>query len=112
MRIVIVGGVAAGMSAASRAQRHDPGAEVVVFERGEHISYGACGLPYVLGGDVDDFDALVARTPGQMRARGIGVRLRHDVTGVDAGAATITVHDQGAGRTVTEPYDQIGRAHV
>ena len=69
MRIVIVGGVAAGMSAASRAQRHDPGAEVVVFERGEHISYGACGLPYVLGGDVNDFDALVARTPGQMPKR-------------------------------------------
>ncbi|PNY82451.1 FAD-dependent oxidoreductase [Deinococcus koreensis] len=107
MRIVIVGGVAAGMSAASRAQRFDPAAEIVVFERGDYVSYGACGLPYVLGGDVDDFGALVARTPGQMRARGLSVRLRHEVTGVDAAARTLTVHDRGAGRAVTEPYDRL-----
>lgn len=107
MRIVIVGGVAAGMSAASRAQRFDPKASIVVFERGDFISYGACGLPYVLGGAVDDFESLVARTPEQMRARGIGVRLRHEVTGVDAGAGTVTVHDRDAGRTVTEPYDRL-----
>lgn len=107
MRIVIVGGVAAGMSAASRAARFDPAAEVVVFERGDWISYGACGLPYVLGGDVDDFGALVARTPEQMRARGIGVRLQHEVTGIDAAARSVTVHDRRAGRTVTEPYDRL-----
>ena len=107
MRIVIVGGVAAGMSAASRAKRTNPDAEVVVFERGDFISYGACGLPYVLGGAVDDWDDLVARTPEQMRSRGIGVRLRHDVTGVDAGARTVTVYDRDAGRTVTEPYDRL-----
>lgn len=107
MRIVIVGGVAAGMSAASRALRHDPKAEVVVFERGEWISYGACGLPYVLGGDVEDWQALVARTPAQMRSRGVGVRLGHEVTGVDAGAAQITVLDRATGRTTTEPYDRL-----
>lgn len=107
MRIVIVGGVAAGMSAASRARRFDPKVEIVVFERGEWISYGACGLPYVLGGDVDDFESLVARTPEQIRARGIGVRLRHEVTGIDAGAGTLTVLDRDAGRTVTEPYDRL-----
>ena len=107
MRIVIVGGVAAGMSAASRARRFDPKVEIVVFERGEWISYGACGLPYVLGGDVDNFDSLVARTPEQIRGRGIGVRLRHEVTGIDAGAGTLTVLDRDAGRTVTEPYDRL-----
>ncbi|CAM3648307.1 FAD-dependent oxidoreductase [Deinococcus frigens] len=107
MRIVIVGGVAAGMSAASRAVRQNPRAEVVVFERGEYISYGACGLPYVLGGDVDGFDDLIARTPDQMRARGIGVRLRHEVTGVDAKAATITVVDHASGRSTHEPYDKL-----
>ncbi|WP_412029430.1 FAD-dependent oxidoreductase [Deinococcus yunweiensis] len=107
MRIVIVGGVAAGMSAASRARRFDPKVEIVVFERGEWISYGACGLPYVLGGDVDNFDSLVARTPEQIRGRGIGVRLRHEVTGIDAGAGTLTVFDRDAGRTVTEPYDRL-----
>ncbi|MDO4246840.1 MAG: FAD-dependent oxidoreductase, partial [Deinococcus sp.] len=105
MRIVVVGGVAAGMSAASRAKRFDPGAEVVVFERGEYISYGACGLPYVLGGAVDDWDDLVARTPEQMRGRGIGVRLRHEVTGVDPQARTVTV--SGPSGVSTEPYDRL-----
>lgn len=107
MRIVIVGGVAAGMSAASRAKRFDPDAEVVVFERGDIISYGACGLPYVLGGAVEDWDDLVARTPEQMRARGIGVRLRHEVTGIDARAQTVTVQDRGGGRVTQEPYDRL-----
>ena len=107
MRIVIVGGVAAGMSAASRARRFNPDAQIVVFERGEQISYGACGLPYVIGGEVEEFDRLIARTPEQMRGRGIGVRLRHDVTGVDAQAATITVTDRTTGQSCTEPYDRL-----
>jgi CoA-dependent NAD(P)H sulfur oxidoreductase len=107
MRIVVVGGVAAGMSAASRAQRFSPDARVVVFERGEYVSYGACGLPYVIGGEVDSFGDLVARTPEQMRARGIGVRVRHEVTGVDARAATVTVLDRASGRTTTEPFDRL-----
>ncbi|THF88712.1 NADH oxidase [Deinococcus sp. KSM4-11] len=107
MRIVIVGGVAAGMSAASRAQRFNQRADIVVLDRGDWVSYGACGLPYVLGGDVDGFESLVARTPEQMRARGIGVRLRSEVTGIDAKAATLTVLDRDAGHTVTEPYDRL-----
>ena len=111
MRIVVVGGVAAGMSAASRARRQNPDAEVVVFERGEWISYGACGLPYVIGGEVrgqdDDFSALVARTPEQMRGQGVAVRLHHEVLGVDARAGTISVLDSSSGRTVQEPYDRL-----
>ncbi|MFC3834565.1 MULTISPECIES: FAD-dependent oxidoreductase [Deinococcus] len=107
MRIVIVGGVAAGMSAASRARRFSKDAEIVVLDRGEWVSYGACGLPYVLGGDVDDFESLVARTPAQMRARGIGVHLNTEVTGIDAAARTLTVRDGAAGRTTTEPYDRL-----
>ncbi|UBV41474.1 FAD-dependent oxidoreductase [Deinococcus taeanensis] len=107
MRIVIVGGVAAGMSAASRARRLNPDAQIVVFERGETISYGACGLPYVISGEVATFGDLIARTPSQMRARGIGVRLGHEVTGVDPRAATITVTDHGSGRSTTEPYDRL-----
>ena len=106
MRIVIVGGVAAGMSAATRAKRQNPDAEVVVYERGEYISYGACGLPYVVGGEVESFEKLIARTPERMRGEGIHVRLGHDVTGVDAEAQTITVCERG-GRTRTEPYDRL-----
>ncbi|GAA5514677.1 coenzyme A disulfide reductase [Deinococcus carri] len=107
MRIVIVGGVAAGMSAASRARRFDPDAQVTVFERSANISYGACGLPYVIGGDVPGFEHLIARTPGQMREQGVDVHLRHEVTGVDAAARTVTVFDRDAGRTLTEPYDRL-----
>ncbi len=95
------------MSAASRAQRFDPKADITVFERGHYISYGACGLPYVLGGEVDDWDDLVARTPEQMQGRGIDVRMLHEVTGIDPQARTVTVTDLGAGRTFTEPYDQL-----
>ena len=106
MRIVIVGGVAAGMSAATRAKRQNPDAEVVVYERGGYISYGACGLPYVIGGEVENFEQLIARTPERMRGEGIHVRLGHDVTGVDSKAQTITVCENG-GATRTEPYDRL-----
>ena len=107
MRIVVVGGVAAGMSAASRARRQNPQAQVTLFERGGEISYGACGLPYVIGGEVPGFERLIARTPEQMRAQGIDVRLRHEVTDVNTAARTVTVHDRGAGRSFTESYDRL-----
>ena len=111
MRIVVVGGVAAGTSAASRARRQNLDAEVVVFECGEFISYGACGLPYVLsgqaGGSTHDFGMLVARTPAQVRARSIGVLLGHEALSVDAGARTIAVRDMNSGQTRHEPYDHL-----
>ncbi|MEF2278740.1 FAD-dependent oxidoreductase [Deinococcus sp. YIM 134068] len=107
MRIVVVGGVAAGMSAASRARRQSGDARITVFERGDWVSYGACGLPYVIGGEVESFERLVARTPAQLGERGIDVRLRHEVTGVDAGAGTVTVRDRDGGETITEPYDRL-----
>ncbi|WP_261665006.1 FAD-dependent oxidoreductase [Deinococcus sp. Marseille-Q6407] len=108
MRIVIVGGVAAGMSAASRARRQNPDADIVVFEAGEFISYAACGLPYALGGEVEgsDFGRLVIRTPGQMRQRGISVRLGCQAEGVDARAGTVTVRGPD-GATRAEPYDRL-----
>jgi CoA-dependent NAD(P)H sulfur oxidoreductase len=106
MRILIVGGVAAGMSAATRARRHAPNAEIIVFERGEIISYGACGLPYVIGGQVESFEKLIARTPERMRQEGIDVRTGHDVSAVDSAAQTLTVRRPG-GLTVTEPYDRL-----
>ncbi|MDO4263816.1 MAG: FAD-dependent oxidoreductase, partial [Deinococcus sp.] len=108
MRIVIVGGVAAGMSAASRAQRHSPDADIVVFEAGEYISYAACGLPYALGGELKEagFGRLVIRTPEQMRGRGISVRLGHRVEGIDPRAGTVTVRGPD-GATAAEPYDRL-----
>ncbi|MFG2532902.1 FAD-dependent oxidoreductase [Streptomyces sp. NPDC048516] len=83
--LVIVGGDAAGMAAASQARRLRKPAELTVtaFERGHYTSYSACGIPYWVGGEVDGPDALIARTPGEHRARDIDLRMRCEVTELD-----------------------------
>jgi CoA-dependent NAD(P)H sulfur oxidoreductase len=105
-RVVIVGGVAGGMSAAAKAKRVDPTLEVTVFERGGAISYGACGIPYVLGGDIKGLDKLIARTPEEMADRGVAVKLRCEVTAVDPDAKTVAVLPAG-GERYTVPYDAL-----
>ncbi|WP_137843926.1 FAD-dependent oxidoreductase [Microbacterium sp. 2FI] len=91
MRIVIVGGVAAGMSAAARARRHDESAEIIVLERGTEVSFANCGLPYHLSGEIADAASLLLHTPDTLRASlGIDVRTEHEVTAVDTFARTVT----------------------
>jgi NADPH-dependent 2,4-dienoyl-CoA reductase/sulfur reductase-like enzyme/rhodanese-related sulfurtransferase len=91
MKIVIVGGVAAGMSCAARARRLDESAEIVVLERGEHVSFAGCGLPYHLGGEVAASE-LVVQTPESLRAGlDLDVRTQHDVVGLDPAARTVRV---------------------
>ena len=68
MRIVIVGGVAAGMSAAARARRLDEHAEIIVLERGNHVSFANCGLPYYVGGEIADRSSLLVQTPESLKA--------------------------------------------
>jgi NADPH-dependent 2,4-dienoyl-CoA reductase/sulfur reductase-like enzyme/rhodanese-related sulfurtransferase len=93
MRIVIVGGVAAGMSCAARARRLDENAEIIVLDRGEHVSFANCGLPYYVGGEIDSQSSLLVQTPASLRAAfDLDVRTRHDVTAVDIAARTVTVH--------------------
>lgn len=82
MRLVVIGGVAAGMSAAARAKRLDPSLEVVVCEKGPHPTYGACGLPYLLGGRVRDFGQLIVRDQAAWRATGIDVRTGTEVIAI------------------------------
>lgn len=106
-RLAIIGGDAAGMSAASQALRRDPDLEVVAFERGPYTSYSACGIPYFLAGDFDDPDRLIVRTPDQHRARGIDVRIRQEVVHVDLGARQLTVRDHAKRQERTEPFDQL-----
>jgi NADPH-dependent 2,4-dienoyl-CoA reductase/sulfur reductase-like enzyme len=96
-RLAIVGGDAAGMSAASTARRRDRDLEIVAFERGPYTSYSACGIPYYVGGLFDDSDRLVSRSPDEHRARGIAVHARTEVTAVDLGARTLTVRDHQTG---------------
>ncbi|MBO8142368.1 MAG: FAD-dependent oxidoreductase [Firmicutes bacterium] len=104
-RLVVVGGVAAGMSAAARAKRLNPALDVVVLEKGEYISYGACSLPYFVAGYFDDYRKLLARTPEEAREQGIDVRTGHNVTGIDLKAGTVTV--QAHGKEETVPFDTL-----
>lgn len=109
-RLVVIGGDAAGMSAASQARRlRGPDElEIVAFERGRFTSYAACGIPYWIGGLVEERDALIARTPEVFRDRqGIDVRIRHEVTGIDTDARTVRVTDLGTGQEAVHDYDQL-----
>ena len=103
---VVVGGDAAGMSAASRAKRDDPDLDVVVFEQGEWVSYGACGLPYYVKGEIQSLDDLVSVTPEEFRTeRNIDLRTGHEVIDVDPGDRTVTArHDEGE---LIQEYDHL-----
>ncbi|OZB84611.1 MAG: pyridine nucleotide-disulfide oxidoreductase [Microbacterium sp. 13-71-7] len=91
-RIVIVGGVAAGMSAAARARRLDERAEIVVLERGAQVSFANCGLPYYVGGEIEDRDSLLVQTPATLRAAlDLDVRVHHEVTALDTTRRSVTV---------------------
>ncbi len=95
----MIGGDAAGMSAASQARRlkGPEDLEIVAFERGHFTSYSACGIPYWVGGDVTDRDDLIARTPEEHRARGIDLRLRTEVTQIDMAGRRVRARDVGSG---------------
>lgn len=106
MRIVVIGGVAGGMSAAARARRLDENAEIIVFERGEHPSFANCGLPYYVSGEITDEADLLVQTPQSLRETlDLDVRVRHDVIGVDAAAKTVLVRSEAGEHTVG--YDEL-----
>ncbi|RDV44756.1 CoA-disulfide reductase [Leifsonia sp. ku-ls] len=108
MKTVIVGGVAGGMSAATRLRRLDESAEIVVFERGPYVSYANCGLPYYVGGVIADRSSLLLQTPQSLAARfRLDVRTGHEVIGVDPAARTVSVLDLAAGDTFVESYDEL-----
>ena len=106
-RLAIVGGDAAGMSAASTAKRRDPDLEVVAFERGPYTSYSACGIPYYVGGLFDDSDRLISRSPDEHRAKGVDVHARTEVVGIDLAARTLAVVDHQTGKERTEGFDEL-----
>ncbi|MBJ7330993.1 MAG: FAD-dependent oxidoreductase, partial [Solirubrobacteraceae bacterium] len=97
----------AGMSAASVAKRRTPDLEIVAFERGAHTSYGACGIPYYVGGTIESADDLVARTPEAHRRNGIDARIRTEVVAIDLAARRLTVRDTITREETTEPFDQL-----
>lgn len=93
-RLIIVGGDAAGMSAASQTKRLVPGLEVIAFERGNHVSYSACGEPYLVGGEVSSIDRLVARTPEEFAEQGIEVQLQTTVRAIDFDRRSVIVEQE------------------
>jgi NADPH-dependent 2,4-dienoyl-CoA reductase/sulfur reductase-like enzyme len=105
--MVVVGGDAAGMSAASQARRRRPADDlgIVAFERGPHTSYSACGMPYHVGGMVEDAERLVVRTPEQFAEQQIDARIRHQVEEIDLDAGRVRVTDLDGGRAFDEPWD-------
>lgn len=106
MRTIVVGGVAGGMSAATRLRRLEPEMEIVVLERSGHVSFANCGLPYYIGGVIEKRSALLLQTPSSLAARfGLDVRVRHEVVAIDPAARTVTVRDLDGGTEDSLTYD-------
>jgi NADPH-dependent 2,4-dienoyl-CoA reductase/sulfur reductase-like enzyme len=105
--LIVIGGVAAGMSAAAKARRTDRDLEVLVFEKGPYISYAACGMPYFLAGDISDHHELIVRTPEQMGKQGIQVYTHHHVTSITPKSQTVTVHALRDNREFVQYYDKL-----
>jgi NADPH-dependent 2,4-dienoyl-CoA reductase/sulfur reductase-like enzyme len=103
---VVVGGDAAGMSAASKAKRDDPSLEVIVFEKGEWVSYGACGLPYYIKGEIPSLEDLVSVTPEEFREeRNIDLRTGYEVIEIDPDEQSVTA--ESADGEVIQSYDSL-----
>jgi NADPH-dependent 2,4-dienoyl-CoA reductase/sulfur reductase-like enzyme len=106
---VVIGADAAGMSAASQALRHAgrDALEVVAFERGHHVSYSACGIPYWVGGEVNHREALIARSADEHRANGIDLRVRTEITSIDLDARTVSAVELDGGASYQVGFDDL-----
>jgi len=107
VKIVIIGGIAAGMSGAAKAIRINPSAEVIVYELEEYISFGACGLPYYVGDFFKSEKRMIARTVEKMQAAGIDVNVRHQVLSVDAKAKKVKVKNLTTNEIFEQTYDKL-----
>ena len=108
MKVVIVGGVAGGATAAARIRRLDENAEIIIFERSGYVSYANCGLPYYIGGEIREKEELFLQTPEGFWSRfKIDVRTLHEVTSINRDKKTVTVVDESSGRTFEESYDKL-----
>lgn len=107
-KTVIVGGVAGGASAATRARRLNEHAEIVMFEKGEHVSFANCGLPYHIGGQIESRDKLLLTSPELFQTRfRIDARVRHEVVRIDRAGKCVEVVNHATGERFREPYDKL-----
>ncbi len=108
MKVLIVGGVAGGAGTAARLRRNDETAEIILLEKGPYITFANCGLPYYIGGDIQNRAALQLQTPAAFRDRfRIDVRVLHEVTAVDTAAKTVCILNHSTGETYQESYDAL-----
>ena len=108
MKVVIVGGVAGGATAAARIRRLDENAEIVIFERSGYISYANCGLPYYIGGEITDREELTLQTPESFYSRfRINIFVRHEVLSIDTAAKTVKVKNRDSGEVFSCNYDKL-----
>ncbi|MGL5436567.1 MAG: FAD-dependent oxidoreductase [Lachnospiraceae bacterium] len=107
-KILIVGGVAGGASAAARLRRLDESAEIILFERGEYISFANCGLPYYIGGEIKEESALTLQTPQSFNSRfNVDVRVKNEVVSIDPAKKMVLVKNHATGDTYSESYDKL-----
>ena len=107
-KLVVIGGDAAGMSAASKVRRMQKDREIIVVERGRHTSFAACGMPYYIAGQVDQPDRLIARKPEVFRKnQNIDVRIRHEVTRIDTDGKRVRVKNLETGEDFWESYGEL-----
>lgn len=108
MKIVIIGGVAGGATAATRLRRLNEHAQITVFERSGYISYANCGLPYYIGGVIENKEELTLQTPESIWNRfHIDMKVHHEVTDINTAQKTVTVHNLDTGKVYEEPYDKL-----
>lgn len=107
-KVLIVGGVAGGASAAARLRRLDENAEIIMFERGEYISFANCGLPYYIGGEIKEKSALTLQTPESFNARfNVDVRVKSEVLAIHPQTKTVTVQNHLTGESYEESFDKL-----
>ncbi len=108
MRIVVIGAVAAGTSAAAKARRNDEDAEIVIYEKDRFISYSGCGMPYFIGGEIEAVDSLVPRDPKFFKKKyNIDVNIGCEVLSIDASSQTVEIKNLASGETFTDKYDKL-----
>lgn len=108
MKTVIIGGVAGGASTATRLRRMDEKAEILILERGDFVSFANCGLPYHIGGVIQERDKLLVTTPEQLKTTfNIEARVKHEALAIDPQKKTVSVRDLSNGREYTEKYDKL-----
>lgn len=108
MRILVIGGVAAGTSAAAKARRNDEDCEIVIYERSGYVSYSGCGMPYYIGGEVDAAEELTPRGPEFFREKyNVDVRLHHEVLSIDPAGKKLGIKNLATGETFRDAYDKL-----